>query len=178
MKRSRWLKPALISLVVMVLGFVAVLSQPTQPTWQLGQTVAPPELLEQIAQDNLNPEVPIDPGKMHVLKIRQIGQAYPLYLIDTRLAQSEGQPLCGAVGCAFWAYRPTATGFQQVFSAYLNPHLPPGTPFVEPLPILDNGLPQLTVHQLDETVLQHLTLAFNGQIYAIAHVDYLPISHE
>jgi len=65
-----------------------------------------------------------------------------------------------------------------VFSAYLNPHLPSATPLIEPLPTLENGLPQLTIHQLDGTVLQYLTLAFNGQTYAIAHVDYLPVSYE
>lgn|GEM_PF-3213372 len=65
-----------------------------------------------------------------------------------------------------------------MFSAYLNPHLPPATPLIEPLPTLENGLPQLTIHQLDGTVLQYLTLAFNGQTYAIAHVDYLPVSYE
>jgi len=79
---------------------------------------------------------------------------------------------------AFWGYRPNKTDFQQVFSAYLNPHLPPATPLIEPLPTLENGLPQLTIHQLDGTVLQYLTLAFNGQTYAIAHVDYLPVSYE
>jgi hypothetical protein len=178
MKRSRWLKPALIALVVLVLGFVAFLSQPTQQTWQLGHAIAPPELLEQVVQDNLNPVFPVDPGQMRILKILQSRQAHPLYLIDARLVQSETHPLCGAVGCAFWAYRRNQSGFQKVFSAYLNPHLPPGTPLVEPLPILDNGLPQLTIHQLDGTVLQHLILAFNGQTYAIAQVDYLPISYE
>jgi len=178
MKRSRWLKPALLALVVLVLGFVAVVFQPTQSTWQLGQTVAPPELLKQVTQDHLNSDFPVNPGQMRFLKIRQTGQAYPLYLIDTRLAQSEGQPLCGAAGCAFWGYRPTKSGFQKVFAAYLNPHLPPGTPLLQPLPILENGLPQLTIHQLDGSVLQHLTLAFNGQSYAIAQVNYLPISYE
>jgi hypothetical protein len=178
MKRSRWLKPALLALVVLVLGFVAVTSQSVQPTWQLGQMLAPPKLLQQVAQDNLNPDFPVDPGQMRILKIQQSRQAQPLYLIDARLGQAAPQPLCGAAGCAFWGYRPTKSGFQKVFAAYLNPHLPPGTPLVEPLPILENGLPQLTIHQLDGTVLQHLTLAFNGQTYAIAQVDYLPISYE
>jgi hypothetical protein len=178
MKRSRWFKPALLALVVLLLGFVAVIFHPTQPTWQLGQTVAPPELLERVIQDQFNPEFPIDPGQMRILKIKQSRQARPLFLIDARLAPLETQPLCGAAGCAFWGYRRDQSGFQQVFSAYLNPHLPPGTPLVEPLPSLDNGLPQLTVHQLDGTVLQHLTLAFNGQVYAIAQVDHLPISYE
>jgi hypothetical protein len=172
------LKPALLALVVLVLNFVAVVFQPTQPTWQLGRTVAPPELLEQIAQDNLNPEFLVDPGQMRILKIQQSRQAQPLYLIDARLGQSAPQPLCGAAGCVFWGYRPTKSGFQKVFAAYLNPHLPPGTPLLKPLPILENGLPQLTIHQLDGSVLQHLTLAFDGQSYAIAQVDYLPVPHE
>jgi hypothetical protein len=178
MKLPTWFKPALIALVVLILGFVAVMSQPTQPTWQLGQTVAPPELLEQVAQDHLNPEFPVDPGQMRILKIHQSRQAHPLYLIDARLAQSAAQTLCGAAGCAFWGYRRTESGFQPVFSAYLNPHLPPGPPLIEPLPTLENGLPQLAIHQLDGTVLQYLTLAFNGQVYAIAQVDYLPTSYD
>jgi hypothetical protein len=178
MKWSRWFKPALLALVVLVLGFVAVTSQSVQPTWQLGQTVAPPELLKQVTQDHLNLEFPVDPGQMRILKIQQSRQAQPLYLIDARLGQSAHQPLCGAGGCAFWGYRPTETGFQEVFSAYLNPHLPSDTLLIEPLLTLENGLPHLTIHQLDGTVLQHLTLAFNGQSYAIAQVDHLPISHE
>ncbi len=178
MKLSLLFTTVLVSLIVLGVIVVTAISQSAQPTWQLGQTVAPPELLEQVAQDHLNPEFPVDPGQMRILKIQQSRQAQPFYLIDARLAQSDTQFLCGAAGCAFWAYRRDQSGFQKVFSAYLNPHLPPGTPLVEPLPILENGLPQLTVHQLDGTVLQHLTLVFNGQVYAIAQVDYLPISYE
>lgn len=176
--RSRWMKVILLSLLLILVGVGVVRSSAPQPIWQLASNVAPKALLTQVMQDNVNPKIPFDPGQMRVLKWQQRGQPQPLYLIETRLAEAAEQPLCGAAGCAFFAYRPDPQGFEQVWSAYLDPHLPPNRALLEPTGDLAQGLPVLSVNQLVETGLQHLTLNFDGQTYTTAKLDYLPLNHE
>ncbi|NEQ47480.1 MAG: hypothetical protein F6K00_29635 [Leptolyngbya sp. SIOISBB] len=147
---------------------------PPQPSWQLAREAAPSALLTQVAADNLHPDVTVDAGQMSVLKLQQAGQAQPLYLIDARLVDSETQPLCGVAGCALFGYIREQSGFRQVLKAYLNPHLPQGQTLLQPTGDLHQGLPTLVALQLVETDLQQITLAFDGQTYAVDRLDYLP----
>ena len=145
-----------------------------QPRWQLARDGAPPALLNQVVTDNLHPDITVDAGQMSILKLQQAGQSQPLYLIDARLIDSETQPLCGAAGCALFAYIRTQSGFQQVLATYLDLHLPPGKTLLQPTGDLHQGLPTLVAMQLVENDLQQITLAFDGQTYAVDRLDYLP----
>lgn len=178
MKRSLWIKAILPSLLLVLVGVGIMRSSAPQPSWQLAREVAPAALLTQMMQDNVNPETPFDPGQMRVLKWQQRGQPQPLYLVDAHLSEVTEQPLCGAAGCAFFAYRPDQKGFQRISSTYLNPHLPPNFVLLEPTGDLAQGLPVLLVNQLVEAGLQQLKLNFDGQTYVTAQLDYLPLNHE
>ncbi len=149
-----------------------------QTTWQLAGEIAPPELLEQIGAEHLSSSEPVNLSQMRVWKIHQPRQATPLYLIDTRLADSDQQPLCGKAGCAFLGYIPGKQSYQTVFNTYLDPHLPPDTELLSVTDTLQSGLPTLTLHQLEGQQLQRFTVAFDGTHYAVITVDNLSSPHE
>ncbi|MBE9110331.1 hypothetical protein IQ273_13000 [Nodosilinea sp. LEGE 07298] len=147
--------------------------RPSQMGWRLAQEVAPLPLLSQIMQDNLSPTFPVDPGQMQIWKVEVAGQRQPLYLVDSRVEGSETQPLCGAIGCAFFGYIPQDTGFQRVLATYLNPHVPPGRSLIESTTTVEHGLPRLVVNQLGAEGFQQYTLVFNGEVYEIQQIDTL-----
>ncbi|MBE9137385.1 hypothetical protein IQ254_09215 [Nodosilinea sp. LEGE 07088] len=166
-------KPLLFSLVVVLILAIWLWPRPSQTSWRLAQEVAPLPLLSQLMQDNLSPTFPVDPGQMQIWKVQVAGQRQPLYLVDSRVKNSETQPLCGAIGCAFFGYTPKDTGFQRVLATYLNPHVPPGRDLIEPTAAVENGLPQLVVNQLGAEGFQQYTLGFNGEVYEIQQIDTL-----
>lgn len=166
-------KPLLFSLVVVLILAIWLWPRPSQTSWRLAQDVAPLPLLSQLMQDNLSPTFRVDPGQMQMWKLQVEGQRQPLYLVDSGVEGSETQPLCGAIGCAFFGYIPQDAGFQRVLATYLNPHVPPGRDLIEPTTTVDNGLPQLIVNQLGAEGLQQYTLGFNGQVYEIQQIDTL-----
>ena len=147
-------------------------------TWQLASEGAPPGLMQQVQTDALQPNAWVDVGQMYIWRIQQPNQAQPLYLIDSRTGQASESPLCGALGCAFFGYISTESGFQQVYAAYLDPHLPPDTELFEPLESQANGLPQLRLYQLEHPQLHAFTLTFDGHRYTVADVNYRPLPHE
>ncbi|PSN12052.1 hypothetical protein C7293_21825 [filamentous cyanobacterium CCT1] len=166
-------KPLLFSLVVVLVLAVWLWPKPSQTGWRLAQEVAPLPLLSQLMQDNLSPTFPVDSGQMQMWKVQVARQRQPLYLVDSRVEGIEMQPLCGAIGCAFFGYIPHEGGFQRVLATYLNPHVPPGRSLIEPTTTVDNGLPRLVVNQLGAEGLQQYTLGFNGQVYEIQHIETL-----
>ena len=166
-----------IILLAVLLIFVSVgilYARSPQPSWKLAREAAPSDLLTQVVADNFHPDITVDAGQMSVLKLQQAGQSQPLYLIDARLVDSETQPLCGAAGCAMFAYIRDQSGFRQVLATYLDPHLQPGQTLLQPTGDLHQGLPTLVAMQLVEADLQQITLAFDGQTYVIDRLDYLP----
>lgn len=173
MKRILCVKPLLVCLVMLVALAIWLWPRPSQTGWRLAQEVAPLPLLSQMLADNLSPNFPVDPGQMQMWKMQVAGQRQPLYLVDSRVQGIEIQPLCGAIGCAFFGYIPQDIGFQQVLATYLNPHVPPGRSLIEPTTTVDNGLPRLVVNQLGAEGFQQYTLGFNGQVYEIQHIDTL-----
>ncbi|MBD2114970.1 MULTISPECIES: hypothetical protein [Cyanophyceae] len=173
MKRVLRAKPLPVSLVMLVALAIWLWPRPSQMDWRLAQEVAPLPLLSQMMQDNLSPTFPVDPGQMQMCKVQVAGQRQPLYLVDSRVEGREMQPLCGAIGCAFFAYIPQNTDFQRVLATYLNPHVPPGRSLIEPTITVEHGLPRLVVNQLSAEGLQQYTLGFNGQAYEIQQIDTL-----
>ncbi|PSR19306.1 hypothetical protein C8255_02800 [filamentous cyanobacterium CCP3] len=147
--------------------------RPSQIGWRLAKEVAPLPLLSQMLQDNLSPTFPVDPGQMQMWRVQVTGQRQPLYLVDSRVEGSETQPLCGAIGCAFFGYIPQDSSFQRVLATYLHPHVPPGRSLIEPTTTVDNGLPRLVVNQLGAEGFQQYTLGFNGEVYEIQQIDTL-----
>ncbi|NET34879.1 MAG: hypothetical protein F6K19_23125, partial [Cyanothece sp. SIO1E1] len=126
--------------------------------WNYAAHAAPSELMTQVQQDNLRPEVPIDLGRMQIWKIQQSGQSAPLYLIDSQIADlakyPQANPLCGRLGCAFLGYIPTDNGYVKVLDLYLKPQLPPDITLFAPSEILQHGLPVLRVNQLESNQRQ------------------------
>ena len=173
MKRALRVKPFIVCLVVLLSLAIWLWPKPSQTGWQLAQDVAPLPLLSQMMQDNLSPTFPVDPGQMQMWKVQVAGQRQPLYLVDSRVEGSETQPLCGAIGCAFFGYIPYDIGFQRVLATYLNPHVPPGRSLIEPTTTVEHGLPRLVVNQLSSEGFQQYTLGFNGEVYEIQQIDTL-----
>ena len=173
MKRVLRFKPLLVCLVMLVALAIWIWPRPSETGWRLAQEVAPLPLLSQMLADNLSPNFPVDPGQMQMWKMQVAGQRQPLYLVDSRVQGIEIQPLCGAIGCAFFGYVPQDIGFHRVLATYLNPHVPPGRSLIEPTSTVDNGLPRLVVNQLSAEGFQQYTLAFNGEAYEIQQIDTL-----
>ena len=173
MKRVLRFNPLLVCLVMVLALAIWLWPRPSQTGWRLAQEVAPLPLLSQMLADNLSPNFPVDPGQMQMWKVQVVGQRQPLYLVDSRVEGREMQPLCGAIGCAFFAYIPQNKDFQRVLATYLNPHVPPDRSLIKPTTTLDNGLPRLLVNQLEAEGLQQYTLGFNGQVYQIQQIDTL-----
>ena len=172
----RWLMLGGLSVAVVVV--YAKTSSTAQTSWQLAGEIAPPELLKQIGEDHLSSPEPVNLSHMRVLKVHKPRQSGPLYLVDTRLAESDQQPLCGQAGCAFLGYIPGQASYQTVFNTYLDPHLPPDTDLLSVTDTLQSGLPTLTLHQLEGQQLQRFTVAFDGTHYAVVTVDNLSSPHE
>ncbi|MBE9136951.1 hypothetical protein IQ254_07005 [Nodosilinea sp. LEGE 07088] len=173
MKRVLRVKPLLVWLVILLALAIWLWPRPSQTGWQSAQEVAPLALLSQMMQDNLSPTFPVDPGQMQMWKVQVAGQRQPLYLVDSRVEGSETQPLCGAIGCAFFGYIPHDIGFHRVLATYLNPHVSPGRDLIEPTTTMEHGFPLLVVTQLGNEGLQQYTLGFNGEVYEIQQIDTL-----
>jgi len=173
----RWLMLGGLS-VAFVMGVYTKTSSTAKTTWRLAGEIAPPELLKQIGEEHLSSLEPVNLSQMRVLKVHQSRQSSPLYLVDTRLAESDQQPLCGKAGCAFLGYIPGKQDYKTVFNTYLDPHLPPDTELLSVTDTLQSGLPTLTLHQLEGQQLQRFTVAFDGTHYAVITVDNLSSPHE
>ena len=135
------------------------------------EIAAPPQLLEQLAADNLNLAFASDVDDFHVTKYQQLGQSAPLYWVDTHA--EETSPLCGVSACAFFAYIPSGGSYRKVLSLYLNPHLPPEISLLEHTETLHHKQPVLHIHQLEGYHLRQFTLAFNGEQYDITDSQLL-----
>jgi hypothetical protein len=75
--------------------------------------------------------------------------------------------LCGHAGCLYVGYTQdeTSASLKQVLYLRLNPALPPGVPLFEEAEQSFNGLPCLTVHQLEQNRLLAIGFCFNGMRY-------------
>ena len=160
----------------LIIGVYQVWPRTENGDWQLAEEIAPKALMEQVAAENLNPDFDVPLGQMKMLKLSQSGQAASLYLIDSRLAGSPTRedPLCGALGCAFFGYVPINDGYQSVLSLYLNPNLPTDVPLIEASETLQNDMPELTIHQLEGAQLLRLRLVLNDGRYEVVETQYLP----
>lgn len=161
--------------------FAALPEDATETNWQSAAN-APSELLDQLVSDNLPADLSIDATQMQVWEIQLAGQPAPLYLIDTRVANSAedpaGNPLCGALGCAFFGYVLTNGSYEQVLDAYFRPELPPEMSLFELAEALQNDLPVLKVNQLEGDQIQQFTLVFNGEQYENVEIQTLPQRYE
>ncbi len=154
-----------------------------QSQWQLAKDAAPKGLLEQVVQENIQLGTEINAGQMKLWTIHQPHQNMPLYLIDTRVAnaaeQPQANPLCGAQGCVFLAYISAANGhYQSVLKFYLNPHLPPQIPLLQPTAELKAGLPCLIANQLEQQKIRTTQFCFNGSTYEIVETQLRPEVYE
>jgi hypothetical protein len=181
----RWFKRFVIStFIVVFIGVSLALFASQNPAlvrssqWLDAANHAPAELMAQVVQDNIQPDVPIDAGRMKIWKVDRSGQKQALYLIDARITDManypHANPLCGVSGCAFFAYRSEGGTFQQVWSDYLNVNLPPGVLLIEVDDELKNGLPELSINQMQGKQIQKSRLSFNGQSYETTQVLLLP----
>lgn len=164
----------------LIIGVYRVWPRSDNSEWQIAADVAPPGLMMQIATDNLAPAFDAQLGQMKMLRPWQSGQTKALYIIDSRTADltTQDNPLCGALGCAFFGYIPTENGFQNVFSVYLDPHLPPNVQLLEASDELHQEMPELVIHQLENDQLLQLRLVLNDEQYEVVETQYLPQKDE
>jgi hypothetical protein len=186
-KRSRLLK--YIAIALTIAGIVSITSlslgkvSPTRQGWRSAKQSIPPALISQIQSEHSSFHTAVDVGRMKAWKVSAARQTNPLYLIDSRVADSAKQyqanPFCGASGCEFWGYIPGQNQeYQKVISLYLNPNLPQDKPLFAITDSLQHGLPVLRIQQFTHGHHQALTLAFNGDRYETVEVQTLSHSYE
>lgn len=160
----------------LIVGIYKAWPRPESSAWQPLAEVAPPSLMMHIGEAHLTSGFDEQLGQMHVMQPWQPGQSTALYIIDSRAADlsTSENPLCGALGCAFFAYVPTERGFQNVLDLYLDPHLPPEISLIEIGDTLDHDMPTLIIHQLDGDKLMQMHLVLNNDQYEIVETHYLP----
>jgi hypothetical protein len=182
MRQRTLMKAAIASipviLLILLLGVLHKGISGELAHWQVMSEGAPANLIRQIQQDNLKGNTNV--RAMKFWQISQPGQSKLLYLIDSRTAhQDSRQPLCGELGCAFFGYVEIQKNrYERVLSAYLNPRLPPNVALFEPLQRLQNGLPILKVHQLEQQQIRRYRYEFNGKDYEIVETQLLPQRYE
>lgn len=161
--------------------FAAIPEDTVETNWQ-STADAPSELLDQVIRDNLPADLATDATQMQMWEIQLAGQPTPLYLIDSRIADTTADPasnpLCGALGCAFFGYVRANSSYEKVLDAYFRPELPPEVPLFELTETLQNDLPVLSVNQLEGNQIQQFTLIFNGEQYETVEIQTLPHRYE
>ena len=169
----------------LIVGVYQVWPRSESSAWQPVASVAPPGLMMQIAGDNLAPGFKDQVGQMKMMRPWQPGQSRALYLIDSRTADlsTQGNPLCGSLGCAFFGYVPTNIeerneSFQSVLSLYLKPNLPPDVPLIEATDTLYNDMPELVIHQLEGDQLVYMRLVLSNEQYEVVETQYLPAQQD
>lgn len=150
-RSAYWFRIGLIlfSAITLLLGTTACSSSSSAKTtlssWQNAAELTPAETLVQIVQSHsslTDPQTAID--KMKVWQVN--GREGVLNVYDFR------QPnLCGQIGCLYVGYLIPFDKTQvskEVFTAYLNPNLPPKIPlFQAEVESTYNGMPCLVVTQ-------------------------------
>ena len=166
----------LIALVFVLMITVAFnRNAASQDHWRLAKGSAPIELLDQLVQDNLNPDTTIEPGQMKLWIVQQPHQSQPVYLTDTRVTQDQQfNPLCGQQNCLFLGYVQTRDRYQRILNVYLDPHLPPKIDLWQATSELQHGLPCLTAHQLVQQKIQTFKYCSNGIIYEVIETQQFP----
>lgn len=170
---------ALLLFAGSAMGVYAALSKTASGSdWQSAAQAAPAGLMEQVVRDNMTSNAQIDAGKMKVWKILQPGQSEPLYLIDTRIAnlaeRPSGNPLCGALGCAFFGYVSENGHYRKVLGTYFDVNLPPHIPLFELTDNLQKGLPTLKVNQREGDRVRQFIFSFNGESYEVVETRLSP----
>ncbi|MEO1396238.1 MAG: hypothetical protein AAFV90_25355 [Cyanobacteria bacterium J06634_5] len=164
----------------LIIGVYRVWPRSESSAWQPLHKVAPPGLMMQIGGEHLSSGFDNQLGQMKTMQPWQPGQTKALYLIDSRTDDltTENNPLCGALGCAFFGYVPADDGFQSVLNLYLDPHLPPDISLIETSDMLQNDMPELVIHQLEGNQLLRMRLALNNEQYEVVETQYLPLEQD
>ncbi|MEO0806040.1 MAG: hypothetical protein AAFY33_07020 [Cyanobacteria bacterium J06643_4] len=162
--------------LLLTVGVYQVWPRSATNDWQPLANAVPLELMMQIGREHLMPDADEQLSQMEIMRLWQSGQTRTLYLIDSRTADlsTNENPLCGALGCAFFAYVPIEGGFQSVLNLYLDPHLPPDIALIETGEMLHNDMPKLIIHQLEGNQLIQMHLVLNNEQYEVIETRYLP----
>ena len=175
----------IVGLIIGAIVMLGVINQSASVElgWREAARSAPPGLMQQVIQENLSSNFKGDSGRMKIWQIRRSGQSKPLFLIDSRIANEADQPtenpLCGTSGCQFFGYVSTQNNhYQRVLVAYFNPRLPPKISLFDIADKLQNGLPVLTVNQLENKQIRQFIFAFNGKSYDLIETQLLPKVYE
>lgn len=149
-------------------------------SWQPAHATGLDGLIQQVSEEQINPDFDVQTGNMRVLEISLPRQRESLYLIDSQQTTdaAEREPLCGALGCAFFGYVTSESGYQNVLSLYLDPHLPPDIPLIEVGEVLQADMPELIVNQLEGTRILQMRMTLNDERYEVIEVKYLAQAYE
>ncbi len=175
----------IVGLLIGAIVWLGVMNQSASVElgWREASRSAPSGLMQQVVQENLSSEFKGDSGRMKIWRIQRSGQSKPLFLVDSRIANEAEQPttnpLCGASGCQFFGYIPAQNNrYQRVLAAYFNPRLPPKISLFDVTDKLQNGLPVLTVNQLEKRQIRQLIFAFKETSYELIETQLLPDIYE
>lgn len=146
--------------------------------WQYAAKTAPPGLMEQVVKENVEPDFPVDAGRMKILKISLPGQTAPLFIINSRVlyecppsgCSSYADPLCGTAGCQYFVYLTERKLYRRVFKNYLKDMLPPELPFLRVSEQLKQGLPCLEFAEnmnLIDSAIRTRRFCYDGQNFVL-----------
>ncbi len=168
MSLARWFRFGLgfFLLLSLLLGTVACSSSAAMVPWQKASSVVSVKTLEQIVQQNT--ELDATQAATNVLAWTQEGRLGKLVVLDYN-----NSGVCGAAGCLYTGYLVKNKQLSQVFSSYLNPHLPQHQPLFQVGDRSDPDLPCLQVMQMDSNRLRQMLFCFNGQNYQLASSQLL-----
>ena len=171
-RSAYWFRIGLIlfTLVTLLLGTTACTSNSSAKTilssWQPATKLTPRESLVQIVQSHSNlTEVQCAIDKMKVWQVK--GREGVLNIYDFH------QPnICGRIGCLYVGYFiPFAQSqvSKEVFTAYLNPNLPPKFPlFQAEAESTNNQMPCLMVNQQSSNSQFQLKFGYNRSNYQLS----------
>ncbi|MFB2893634.1 hypothetical protein ACE1CI_12040 [Aerosakkonemataceae cyanobacterium BLCC-F50] len=170
-RSAYWFRIGLIlfSIITLLLGTTACTSNSSAKTilssWQPATKLIPRESLVQIVQSYSNlTEVQSALDKMKVWQVK--GREGVLNIYDFH------QPnICGQIGCLYVGYFIPFAQTQvskEVFTAYLNPNLPPKIPlFQAEAESTDNSMPCLIVTQSSSHGQLQLKFGYNRSNYQL-----------
>jgi len=162
-------------------GFATSLQyQAISEQWQYASVAAPPGLMAQVEEENFDPNVAIDPGRMKLLHIIMPNQPTPLYIINSRLeyecppsgCSDAANPLCGWKGtCTYFIYISDHNAYRRILRDEFNPLRPSEVkePFIAASDRLVNGLPCLRFSEVTSSLsakeVQQRIFCYDGSNY-------------
>lgn len=144
-----------------------------QDNWAYAAKVAPKELIQQVRTENIDEYWIGDPRRFLMIKVNEMGQKYPLYLVIPAVKCESDycprelhRPLCGAAGrCSYFVYIEENGKYREVWGKLFQRL--GDTPLFKVSKQMKDGVPAcLEMGGIDdETEYRRRTERKNGEIF-------------